>query len=111
MYEENMKVSERLRGRQRRYRRVSERRKYDSTKNDDTDENEHVQRFNTTTRMLGTTYVPSLVEPRRIGATTMSKTTVPQVVGTKEVRFDEERQYRQKRTFTKRIRMGRNDIN
>ena len=58
-----------------------------------TNEIEHVRSEYKSIGTIFTSYVPSLVELRRVGATTRSKTTVPQGVGTKEVQFDEERRH------------------
>ena len=55
------------RSRQRRYRRSSERRKEESTKNDDTDKNEHLRSEYEWVGTILTSYVPSVVEPRRVG--------------------------------------------
>ena len=74
-----------------------------------TDKTKHVRREYEGIGMVITSYVPSLVEPRRVGATRKSTATVPQVVGTKERRINEERQYRQNRTGRMRIRRCRND--
>ena len=63
-------------------------------KNDDTDENEHVRSEYRPIGMAITNYVPSLVKPWRVGATTKSTATVPQVVGTKEQPIDDERRNR-----------------
>ena len=59
--------------------------------NDDTDKIEQVRcEYEGVGRMF-TSYVPSLIEPQHVRATTKSKTTVPQGVGTKEQRIDDER--------------------
>ena len=65
-----------------------------------TDKTKHVRREYEGVGMMFTSYVPSLIEPQHVRATTKSKTTVPQVVGTKEQRIDDERRYRRNGTHT-----------